>query len=320
MEENQKTNKTKLSTFIIVLAVLVIIIMAGFIYMQKINADREIAGLKNDAEELKATVTELQGKLSNISEVASTNNTTNDTENSSNTTTSANNLNVLIPDSNMNFSENEERLINDMFQGVWINDNGNKTLVIDYGKRFCLINNNENTKVYGTYEVEDRNSSSSEKIILTYTSGKKEEYYLFQGGRIGKALANIHLHYEKPVEPSEIGLTIEIDKPDYTVQQMKFPKEGKKALKHTISYNEYIRISNIPERVYDYIINGKSAVEWIMERYAITTDKASGITNNPNDWCAEHNNPRYILDLILSCITVSLKTLEIVENLPSVDF
>ena len=67
MEENQKTNKTKLSTFIIVLAVLVIIIMAGFIYMQKINSDREMSGLKNDAEELKATVTELQDKLDGIS-------------------------------------------------------------------------------------------------------------------------------------------------------------------------------------------------------------------------------------------------------------
>lgn len=70
MEE--KKNKTKLSTFIIVLAVLVIIIMAGFIYMQKISSDREIAGLKNDAEQLKATVTELQGKLDSISNMADT--------------------------------------------------------------------------------------------------------------------------------------------------------------------------------------------------------------------------------------------------------
>ena len=72
MEENQKTNKTKLSTFIIVLAVLVIIIMAGFIYMQKINSDREISGLKNDAEELKATVTELQGKIDTSAEIPDT--------------------------------------------------------------------------------------------------------------------------------------------------------------------------------------------------------------------------------------------------------
>ena len=71
MEE--KKNKISLSVFISILAVLVIIIMAGFIYMQKINSDREISGLKNDAEELKATVTELQGKLDNISDISSTN-------------------------------------------------------------------------------------------------------------------------------------------------------------------------------------------------------------------------------------------------------
>ena len=83
MEENQKTNKTKLSTFIIVLAVLVIIIMAGFIYMQKINSDREIAGLKTDAEELKATVAELQGKLDSISNIAETSNEEEKTTNTS---------------------------------------------------------------------------------------------------------------------------------------------------------------------------------------------------------------------------------------------
>lgn len=72
MEE--KKNKISLSVFISVLAVLVIIIMAGFIYMQKINADREIAGLKDDSEELKATVAELQGKLDNIGNIADTSN------------------------------------------------------------------------------------------------------------------------------------------------------------------------------------------------------------------------------------------------------
>ncbi|MBR3162958.1 MAG: hypothetical protein IKF17_02505 [Clostridia bacterium] len=79
MEEN-KQNKTKLSTFIIILAILVIIIMAGFIYMQKVSSDREIAGLKNDAEELKATVTELQGKLDSISNIASTSKKENNAE------------------------------------------------------------------------------------------------------------------------------------------------------------------------------------------------------------------------------------------------
>jgi predicted helicase len=68
------------------------------------------------------------------------------------------------------------------------------------------------------------------------------------------------------------------------------------------------------------VVNGKSAIEWLMERYAITTHKESGITNNPNDWAAEHNNPRYILDLLLSVITVSVKTVDIVNSLPKVDW
>ena len=64
------------------------------------------------------------------------------------------------------------------------------------------------------------------------------------------------------------------------------------------------------------MIGDKSAIAWIMERYAITTDKASGIVNDPNAWADEHGNPRYILDLLLSVITVSMKTMEIVESLP----
>lgn len=103
----------------------------------------------------------------------------------------------------------------------------------------------------------------------------------------------------------------------YEVQQMKFPKKGEKT---TIIYNKNITISHIPEKAYQYVVNGKSAIEWIMERYAITTDKKSGITNDPNDWSREHNKPRYIIDLLLSVINVSLKTVDIVDALPEVDW
>ena len=72
--------------------------------------------------------------------------------------------------------------------------------------------------------------------------------------------------------------------------------------------------------VYNYIVNGKSAIEWIMERYQITTHKESGIKNDPNDWAKEQGNPRYILDLLLSVINVSVQTVEIVEELPVVKF
>ena len=79
-------------------------------------------------------------------------------------------------------------------------------------------------------------------------------------------------------------------------------------------------IENIPATAYEYIVNGKSAIEWIMERYAVITHKDSGITNNPNDWATEHDNPRYILDLLLSVILLSIEMMEIVNGLPKLTF
>jgi predicted helicase len=98
---------------------------------------------------------------------------------------------------------------------------------------------------------------------------------------------------------------------------MRFPKKDEK---ETINYNSKITISNIPAQAYKYVVNGKSAVEWIMERYQVTTHKESGITNNPNDWSEEVGNPRYILDLLLSIINVSVQTVDIVNGLPKIDF
>lgn len=109
----------------------------------------------------------------------------------------------------------------------------------------------------------------------------------------------------------------EIDYNYYAVEQMKFPKKGEKG---TILYNHWHTIKNIPEKAYEYVVNGKSAIEWIMERYAVTTDKKSGIKNDPNDWSREHRKPRYIMDLLLSIINVSVQTVDIVNGLPEVDW
>jgi predicted helicase len=103
----------------------------------------------------------------------------------------------------------------------------------------------------------------------------------------------------------------------YTVEKMRFPKKDQK---DTIIYNSRITITNIPAKAYEYVVNGKSAIEWIMERYQVTTHKESGITNNPNDWSKEVGNDSYILDLLLSIINVSVQTVEIVEGLPKVKF
>ena len=90
--------------------------------------------------------------------------------------------------------------------------------------------------------------------------------------------------------------------------------------KSVILYNANIRLENIPLKAYDYIVNGKSAIEWIVERYCVSIDKKSLIKNDANDWAREHGKPRYILDLLLSVINVSTQTVDIVNNLPHLTF
>lgn len=145
--------------------------------------------------------------------------------------------------------------------------------------------------------------------------------------KAGRALADLHINYES-VPPYE-GVTVKgaeklsfIDNEPsdtnlYRVQKMRFPKKDQK---ETIIYNSKITIENIPEEAYEYVVNGKSAIEWIMERYQVKTDKKSGIKNDPNDWAKEVGNPRYILDLLLSIINVSVKTVDIVNDLPELKF
>lgn len=142
------------------------------------------------------------------------------------------------------------------------------------------------------------------RIILS------ERFWEFS--RAGRELAAIHLNYETQEPPAQVEV---IGGGDYRVKKLKLVDEGR-----TLIYNEHITIKNIPLRAYSYVVNGRSPLEWIIDRYQIKTDSASGIINNPNDWASEHDDPRYILDLILSSITVSLKTLDIVENLPDVEF
>jgi predicted helicase len=158
---------------------------------------------------------------------------------------------------------------------------------------------------------------------------KPADFWAFS--RAGRQLADLHLNYEDQKKPPEIKVSGQ-ETSVFTVEKMKFDtqkRNGKKTWgagkwgdidKSKIIYNAHITISNIPEKAYRYIVNGKSAIEWIMERYAVTTHKESGIKNDPNDWAIEHNNLRYILDLLLSVITVSIKTVDIVAGLPKVDF
>lgn len=141
-----------------------------------------------------------------------------------------------------------------------------------------------------------------------------EKFWAFS--KAGRDLANLHLNYEMVAPCPDVTVEGD-DKNNFIVQKMKFPS---KTQKDTIFYNNDIKLSNIPEKAYEYVVNGKSAIEWIMERYQVKTDTDSGITNDPNDWATEHNKPRYILDLLLSVINVSVQTVDIVNGLPEVDW
>ncbi|MDX9775466.1 MAG: type ISP restriction/modification enzyme [Petrimonas sp.] len=134
--------------------------------------------------------------------------------------------------------------------------------------------------------------------------------------KAGRKLAELHINYEE-VTPYE-GVKVSGESSgNFKVQKMRFPKKGQQ---DSIIYNSKIVVSNIPAKAYEYVVNGKSAIEWIMERYQVKTDKKSGIKNDPNDWAEEVGNPRYILDLLLSIINVSVQTVEIVEGLPKLEF
>jgi predicted helicase len=134
--------------------------------------------------------------------------------------------------------------------------------------------------------------------------------------KVGRELAGLHINYE--TVPAYEGVKVTgADNGFYKVEKMRFPKKDQK---DTIIFNSKIIIENIPAKAYEYVVNGKSAIEWIMERYQITIHKKSGIKNDPNDWADEVSNPRYILDLLLSIINVSIKTVDIVNSLPKIAF
>ena len=135
----------------------------------------------------------------------------------------------------------------------------------------------------------------------------------------GRALAKLHLGYEE-IEPwpvKEVGSSL-LPGP---VQKIKWGKRkdtetGKKVDDHTVLiYNENLVIKDIPEAAQRYAVNGRSPLEWVIDRYQVKTDKASGIVNDPNEYS---DDPRYIVDLIEQLIRVSMETMEIVDQLPPI--
>lgn len=144
---------------------------------------------------------------------------------------------------------------------------------------------------------------------------KVEQFAVFRDA--GRDLAQLHLDYES-VTPFELR----IDEPvgaDLLVTKMRFGGVRPNLDRSTIVYNDQITIRGIPDEAHEYKLGSRSALEWILERYRVSTDKASGIVNDANDWGLEHGNPRYILDLIASIVTVSVETVRIVRSLPTLE-
>jgi predicted helicase len=142
----------------------------------------------------------------------------------------------------------------------------------------------------------------------------------------GRNLAELHINYET-VEPYHVNFVGgelfmgDFSDADYRVEQMKFGKKGKETDKSTVIYNHKITMTHIPLEAYEYVVNGKPALEWVMERQAVTKHKESGIVNDANHWAIETmHDAAYPLKLFQRVITVSLKTLKIVKALPRFEF
>lgn len=143
----------------------------------------------------------------------------------------------------------------------------------------------------------------------------------------GRALSDLHVNYEY-VEPYPVDVQVkpgaDHDDPDtwrLTSKKMKWAKKKDSATGRNIDdvtkliYSPKVTIARIPEVADRYMIGSRSALAWIIDRYLVKTDSASGIVNDPNDWCDEHDDPRYVVDLIAKVTTVAVETMKIVDSL-----
>ena len=133
----------------------------------------------------------------------------------------------------------------------------------------------------------------------------------------GRRLMVLHADYED-VELYPLNIEVKkghnVDDPDtWRVQKMKWRSKSDHS---TIIYNPQVTISGIPEDAERYLLGSRTALGWILERYQVKTDKDSKITNDPNDWGEEHDDPTCIVDLIRKVTTVAVESMKIIDSLP----
>lgn len=203
-------------------------------------------------------------------------------------------------------------------------------------KHFQAAYNNPNISkedifyyVYGLLHSEDYRDKFADNLSkeLPRILAVKQEADFWAFSQAGRKLGDLHVNYETvepyPVTFAEGALELAtIDDPIkfYRVEKMQFAGKRPKLDKTTVHYNRNLTMTYIPLEAYDYVVNGKSALDWVMERQSVKTDKASGIVNDANDYANETmNDPSYPLKLFQRVITVSLETMKIVRNLPKLE-
>lgn len=216
----------------------------------------------------------------------------------------------------------------------WINDNTQGSLFefAGFGQNEDTLNDKAISLFKERYGDKSITSSSVFSYIYAVLNSKsyREKYSNNLGkempripflkdfekwSEIGKKLIDLHLNYEKAPAYQEVKIEYkkkDMTKDDYRVTKIKFLSKDRK---DTIIFNDNITISNIPLEAYDYVVNGRSPLEWVMDQYQYTADKESGIIDDPNLY-DEEKGGKYVFDLILSLITVSLETQKLIKELP----
>ena len=180
------------------------------------------------------------------------------------------------------------------------------------GKKFGLSTEETFYYIYGLLHSKayrETYASDLKKELPRIPEVKDKEKYV----QVGKKLADLHLNYEDVPAYDGVNIVFKSDNPSFKVKKMKHPKRGQL---DTIIFNEDIVITDIPERAYEYVVNGKPAIEWIIDQYQVKKDKKSGIVDDPNEFS---DNPKYIFNLLLSIINVSMQTMDLVESLPPLE-
>ncbi|MCY4645253.1 MAG: DEAD/DEAH box helicase family protein [Bacteriovoracales bacterium] len=134
--------------------------------------------------------------------------------------------------------------------------------------------------------------------------------------KVGEKLSDLHVNYESKPKYKKLNVKIPMikDAKIFRVEKMRHPKIDGKEDKSVIIYNESVEISEIPEKAYKYVVNGYSAIRWIIDRYRVKEDSKSKIVNDPN----REDDPEYILNLLQKVIYVSMESVDLIESLPEI--